>query len=155
MIESFSIKWKIYVNVYILDSKVFKIYFSNKPVENVIKSEEAKMLRRDMERYFEGEKVDFSCYDVYLNVSNFVASVLDYVRKIPYGKVKTYGQIAKRFKTSPRAVGKALNLNPVPIIIPRHRVIAKNGLGGFSQGIWIKKELLKLEGVIKECRAEL
>lgn len=151
MIESFSIKWKVYVNVYLSNSKVFRVCFSDRPVKDRIVSEDVKMLKRDMELYFKGEKIDFGCYDVILNVSDFVKSVLLYVRKIPYGELVTYGEIARELGTSPRAVGKALKLNPIPVIIPCHRVVAKNGLGGFSQGAWIKRELLKLENVEQNC----
>jgi len=145
MIESFSIRWKVYVNVYIRNERVFKVCFSNGPVNEFIQSKVSKILKKDMEKYFEGKKVDFVRYDVILNKSNFVKSVLNYVRKIPYGNVVTYGFIAKILNTSPRAVGRALSLNPVPIVIPCHRVVSSNGLGGFSQGVWIKRELLKLE----------
>ncbi len=145
MIESFSIRWKVYVNVYIRNERVFKVCFSNKPINEFIRSKVSKILKKDMEKYFEGKKVDFVRYDVILNKSNFVKSVLNYVRKIPYGNVVTYGFIAKILNTSPRAVGRALSLNPVPIVIPCHRVVSSNGLGGFSQGVWIKRELLRLE----------
>lgn len=145
MIELFSIRWKVYVNVYIRNERVFKVCFSNKPINEFIQSKVSKILKKDMEKYFKGKKVDFVRYDVILNKSNFVKSVLNYVRKIPYGNVVTYGFIAKSLNTSPRAVGRALSLNPVPIVIPCHRVVSSNGLGGFSQGVWIKRELLRLE----------
>ena len=146
MIESLSVDWKVFVNVYIKDGKIIKVEFSGNPVKEVILSETAENLKKDLERYFSGRKVNFSNYDVHLSVSPFVRSVLDVVRTIPYGKIVTYGQIAKILNTSPRAVGVALKLNPVPILIPCHRVLSKNGFGGYSAGVWIKKELLKLEG---------
>ncbi len=146
MIESLSVDWKVFVNVYMENGKITKVEFSKYPVEEVVLSETAENLKKDLERYFRGIKVDFRKYDVNLSVSPFVKSVLDFVRTIPYGKVLTYGQIAKILNTSPRAVGMALRLNPAPIIIPCHRVVSKNGLGGFSAGVWIKRELLRLEG---------
>ena len=71
---------------------------------------------------------------------------------IPPGQVKTYGELARELKTSPRAVGNACRQNPVPLIIPCHRVVAKQGIGGFggvTQGrvLAIKQQLLRHEGV--------
>jgi len=67
---------------------------------------------------------------------------------IPYGETRSYSWIAKRIKNpkAGRAVGQALGVNPIPIIIPCHRVIdATGGLGGFSGGLGMKKRLLALE----------
>jgi len=64
---------------------------------------------------------------------------------IPAGEVRTYGEIARALHTSPRAMGQALGANPLPILIPCHRVIAAEGLGGFACGIEWKKNLLKFE----------
>jgi methylated-DNA-[protein]-cysteine S-methyltransferase len=73
------------------------------------------------------------------------------LQKIPVGKVTTYGELAKKLKTGPRVIGNACRLNPLPIIIPCHRVIAANGLGGYcgrsSKAIRIKKYLLAAEGI--------
>jgi len=147
MIESLSVKWKWFVNIFLRDEKVCRVKFSKKPVEEHFKSKTAKMLKNDLTNYLRGCEVDFRRYDVHLEVTPFVRSVLDIVRDIPYGETVTYGEIARALNTSPRAVGIALKLNPTPIIIPCHRVIAKNGLGGFSSGLNIKIELLKLEGI--------
>lgn len=54
------------------------------------------------------------------------------IQKIPMGETRSYGEIAKSLQTSPRAVGMACRMNPLPIIVPCHRVVAQNGLGGFS-----------------------
>ena len=70
------------------------------------------------------------------------------VRKIPKGKVSTYGILAKKLGTSPRAVGQALKKNTKLIIVPCHRVIKSNGeLGGYVNGVKKKKRLLESEGV--------
>lgn len=71
-------------------------------------------------------------------------------QKIPYGEVRTYKDIAKLIgkPLASRAVGNALGRNPIPILVPCHRVIASNGtLGGYSSGLKIKKTLLSLEKV--------
>jgi len=67
---------------------------------------------------------------------------------IPFGEVRTYGDIAKKLSSGPRAVGQALGANPLPILIPCHRVVAAHRLGGFGGGLSWKKRLLKLEGAI-------
>ncbi|MBI1869756.1 MAG: methylated-DNA--[protein]-cysteine S-methyltransferase [Chlamydiae bacterium] len=74
--------------------------------------------------------------------------ILERVRKIPYGMTKSYGEIAKEFgnRNLARAVGQACKANPFPILVPCHRVIQKGGgLGGYSQGLEIKKKLLEME----------
>ncbi|WOF15694.1 methylated-DNA--[protein]-cysteine S-methyltransferase [Methanoplanus sp. FWC-SCC4] len=67
------------------------------------------------------------------------------VSKIPYGITKTYSEIAEITKTNPRLVGNAMKRNPTPLIIPCHRVVAKEGIGGFTPDIEIKKSLLLME----------
>ncbi|MGI1691782.1 methylated-DNA--[protein]-cysteine S-methyltransferase [Thermoanaerobacter uzonensis] len=104
---------------------------------------------RQLDLYFQKKLKNF---DVRLDLqgTNFQKAVWREISKIPYGKVKTYGEIAKLIgkPKAARAVGQALNKNPIPIIIPCHRVIGKDGnLTGFGGGIEIKKFLLSLEGV--------
>jgi methylated-DNA-[protein]-cysteine S-methyltransferase len=77
--------------------------------------------------------------------------VLKQTSRIPYGEVSTYGAIAKRIghPTAARAVGRALGSNPIPIVIPCHRVIGASGaLTGYAGGIERKVRLLELEGVL-------
>lgn len=111
-----------------------------------------KTIRLLLDRYLKGEKVDF---DVDLDISGespFTQKVLRELRKIRYGEVRNYGWVGKRlgYEMAARAIGQAVKRNPIPIIIPCHRVIAAGGkLGGFSSGIKIKKRLLGLEGVFK------
>ncbi|MCX9083132.1 MAG: methylated-DNA--[protein]-cysteine S-methyltransferase [Candidatus Methanoperedens sp.] len=100
----------------------------------------------ELERYFEGEIIDFS-FDVDISyLSPFEQKVLTQTRKIKYGKTITYSELAEKIGSRAyRAVGNALSKNPVPIIIPCHRVVAKKGIGGYSQGLEIKTRLLELE----------
>lgn len=147
MIESLSVEWILFVNVLITDGKIHRVEFSDEPVEERFESKTARKLKRDLRRYFKGRKIDFKSYEIDLKVTDFARSVLELVREIPYGKIMTYGEIARFLKTSPRSVGRVLKLNPAPVIIPCHRVVSKSGLGGFSYGLKIKMELLKLEGI--------
>lgn len=74
--------------------------------------------------------------------------VFDAMRQIPYGQTRTYGEIAKQTGLLPNEVGQGCAANPIPVIIPCHRVLAATGLGGYSGagGIETKIALLKLEG---------
>lgn len=111
-----------------------------------------KTIKLLLDRYLKGERVEFDV-DVDISAeSPFTRKVLQELRKIPYGEVRSYGWIGKKlgYKMAARAIGQAVKRNPIPIIIPCHRVIAEGGrLGGFSSGIEIKKRLLGLEGVFK------
>ncbi len=81
--------------------------------------------------------------------SSFRGKVLREVAKIPYGEVKTYKQIAEALNTKAyRAVGTAIGRNPLPIIIPCHRVVRSDlQVGGFFGGTEMKKEILENEGI--------
>ncbi|MCX7857303.1 MAG: methylated-DNA--[protein]-cysteine S-methyltransferase [Deltaproteobacteria bacterium] len=112
---------------------------------------EFKRLRILLERYFAGDRVDFFDIELILPFStSFTKAVLLQVRKIPYGETRSYSWIAENlgYKTTARPIGQALKKNPIPIIIPCHRVIEKSGkIGGFSIGTHIKKRLLEIEGI--------
>jgi len=75
----------------------------------------------------------------------FQAKLRHALLEIPFGETRTYGELAKLLKTSPRALGQALGANPLPILIPCHRVVAEDGLGGFSGGEAWKRKLLAWE----------
>ncbi len=81
--------------------------------------------------------------------SKFQTKVWAALLSIPRGSVITYGQLADMIGcASPRAIGQALGANPLPIIIPCHRVVGADGLGGFSCGINVKRLLLRSEGIM-------
>lgn len=99
----------------------------------------------EIDEYFKGQRRDFSMgYDI-SKLSPFQQRVLEETKKIGYGTMITYGTLAKRTGSHPRAVGRALSRNPFPILIPCHRVVAENGIGGYSEGVNIKIRLLELE----------
>jgi methylated-DNA-[protein]-cysteine S-methyltransferase len=114
----------------------------------VVKDE--KMNRKavsQLKKYLEGKLKDFDC-SVDVEGTPFQKRVWSALVKIPYGETRSYKDIAEGIKhpRSFRAVGNANGANPVPIIIPCHRVIESNGgLGGYGQGIDIKKRLLEFE----------
>jgi len=86
--------------------------------------------------------------------SPFQARMRRALLEIPRGEVRTYGQMAGLLHTSARAMGQALGANPLPILIPCHRVVAADGLGGFSCGLEWKLALLELEGAL-ECQKHM
>ncbi|OGB88040.1 hypothetical protein A3H38_05295 [candidate division WOR-1 bacterium RIFCSPLOWO2_02_FULL_46_20] len=81
-------------------------------------------------------------------LTKFQKKVYNIVKQIPRGEVRTYGWVARKIgkPKAARAVGNALNRNPWPLVVPCHRVVAKNGLGGFAQGGQRKRKLLRSEG---------
>lgn len=90
-----------------------------------------------------------------LQVKPFQQQVLSALQQIPIGKTQTYSDLAKLLKTNPRPIGNACRTNPIPIIIPCHRVIAENGLGGYSgettgRLLDIKRWLLQHESSIQK-----
>jgi len=103
---------------------------------------------QQLEEYFKGVRKEFK---ISLDVkgSDFQRKVWRELQKIPYGKTVSYKKVAEKVggSTFVRAVGRVNGQNPIPIIIPCHRVINTNGkLGGYSLGISLKEKLLELEG---------
>lgn len=109
----------------------------------------ARTLEKDLARYFSGERVSFLNYPVKLSeLPVFSRQVLEAARRIPYGERCSYGELARAVGRpgAARAVGQALHRNPLPIIIPCHRVVgADGGLRGFAGGVELKRRLLELE----------
>lgn len=106
-----------------------------------------------LQRYFHGKQVNFGDIPVVIDgLTPFRRNILNAIRKLHYGEISTYGQVARECgsPSAARAAGGALASNPIPIIIPCHRVVASDGrLTGFSApgGERAKMVLLKMEGV--------
>lgn len=99
--------------------------------------------------YFDGQKVPFPDKIDLSGATMFQREVWEATRLILYGEARSYQWIARQIKKpkAPRAVGQALGRNPLPVIIPCHRVLASDGkLGGFTGGLDMKKSLLRMEG---------
>ena len=106
-------------------------------------------IRRQLGEYFEGRRKAFDMPIDRQLIHGFHRQVLDVTERIPYGEVSTYGEVAGRAGNprASRAAGNALGSNPIPIVIPCHRVVRTgHGLGGYGGGLHIKQMLLDLEG---------
>lgn len=101
--------------------------------------------------YLSGARRDFSVPLDLATGTSFQRRVWRAILKVPFGRVRSYQWVADRVggKHYARAVGMALGANPVPIIVPCHRIVAHDGsLGGFSCGLPLKRRLLRLEGTL-------
>jgi methylated-DNA-[protein]-cysteine S-methyltransferase len=105
-------------------------------------------VRRELDEYFAGRRRDFDL-PLDLRVAPFHKAVLQELARVPYGQVDTYGHLAAlvgRPKAA-RAVGTVMNRNPIPIVLPCHRILGANGsLTGYGGGLDVKRALLELEG---------
>ncbi len=109
-------------------------------------------VRRQLEEYFEGRRDRFEIgVDWTLAPGGFSRKVLVATARIPFGSVSTYGDMAKRAGSprAARAAGNALHDNPIPIVVPCHRVVpSSGGIGKYGGSEWRKEFLLRLEGAL-------
>jgi len=104
--------------------------------------------RRELDEYFEGRRREFDLA-IDLRVAPFHAEVLRELARVPYGQTDTYGHLASLVgrPRAARAVGMVMNRNPIPIVLPCHRIVGANGsLTGYGGGLPAKRFLLGLEG---------
>jgi methylated-DNA-[protein]-cysteine S-methyltransferase len=102
-----------------------------------------------LEEYFAGARRSFRVTLGHVDATDFQRDVWRALLAIPYGEVRTYGEVAEivgRPRAS-RAVGNANHVNSFPVVIPCHRVVSSNGLGGYGGGEDVKRYLLTLEGM--------
>lgn len=105
--------------------------------------------RRELDQYFEGARQQFEVRLDWQLVRGFGRRVLEATYRIPFGSVSTYKQVATEAGSprASRAAGNALGANPIPIIVPCHRILhATGGLGGYTGGLERKRTLLAIEG---------
>lgn len=106
--------------------------------------------RLRLERYFSGERIDFDLPFHCIGGTDFQKKIWMTLRKIPYGEVRSYQWVADQLGLGKgaRAVGNACGRNPLPIVVPCHRVVHQDGtIGGYTGGVEIKSRLLQIEGV--------
>jgi methylated-DNA-[protein]-cysteine S-methyltransferase len=120
-------------------ARIFGVRVMRTPLDEV---------RRELDEYFEGRRREFDL-PLDLRVAPFHEAVLHELARVPYGQVDTYGHLAAKVgrPNAARAVGTVMNRNPIPIVLPCHRIIGANGsLTGYGGGLDAKRALLELEG---------
>lgn len=127
-----------FVHVHWIRGTVHRVRFSTTGIDGPV----PPIIRQ----YCLGRPVDpVSLDSTALEAGGVHARVYHEVRKIPYGRTMTYGEIARLTGTAPRVVGQAMAHNPTPLVIPCHRVVAARGIGGFTPSPEIKELLLAME----------
>ncbi|MDX6475589.1 MAG: methylated-DNA-[protein]-cysteine S-methyltransferase [Gaiellaceae bacterium] len=107
-------------------------------------------VRRELDEYFEGDRHVFDL-PLDVRVAPFHADVLAELARVPYGRTETYGSLAAKVgrPKAARAVGTVMHNNPIPIVLPCHRIVGANGsLTGYAGGLDVKLRLLQLEGAM-------
>jgi methylated-DNA-[protein]-cysteine S-methyltransferase len=106
-------------------------------------------VKRELDEYFEGKREAFDLSLDLTGAAEFTRDVLGELARVPFGEVTTYGHLAARVgrPRAARAVGTVMNRNPIPIVLPCHRVVGSSGsLVGYAGGLERKEQLLRLEG---------
>ena len=120
-----------------------------KPSQTAFKKDSApKSFVKELGDYFQGADRGFNQKIKFLEGTDFEKKVWSCLKNIPFGETRTYKWIAEKIgnPSATRAVGQALSKNPVPIVLPCHRIIESDGsIGGYSSGVNIKRRLLEME----------
>ena len=126
-------------------------YSAQKPDIQILVSEKTALAREQLQAYFRRELVSFDLPLSLEGYTSFYRSVWDELTKIPFGRTTSYSDLSIKMGNpkAVRAVGTANGRNPIPIIIPCHRVLGKNkSLTGYAHGLAVKRWLLEHEGAI-------
>lgn len=133
------------------NTQISGIYLKKETSENLenLKTPLLKELEKQLNEYFEGRRKTFEI-PFKQRLTPFQKEVYDVLKDVNYGYTVTYGDIAYLLNKDKgaRAVGNALGRNNILILVPCHRVLGKNSLGGFTGGISIKRKLLEIEGSV-------
>jgi methylated-DNA-[protein]-cysteine S-methyltransferase len=148
--------------VFVTPRGLLRVKYADEPIEGVLADVAARVsprilrapsrtdaVRRGLDGYFALRRRSFDLPIDWSLVRGFAGSVLRETARIPFGDVRSYGQVASKAGSprAARAAGNALGSNPIPIVVPCHRVLhADGGLGGYSGGLDRKRYLLALEG---------
>jgi methylated-DNA-[protein]-cysteine S-methyltransferase len=152
--------------VFVTPRGLLRVKYADEPIEGVLADVAARVsprilratartdeARRQLEGYFGLRRRTFNLPIDWSLVHGFATGVLRQTARIPFGDVRTYGQVAAQAGSprAARATGNALGSNPIPIVVPCHRVLhADGGLGGYSGGLDRKRYLLALEGSLPD-----
>ena len=146
MIKQISIKTKFgWITAFEDKGKIIRVKFGKH--KTILPSKNLKKFKSSLKKFLL-KKTNFILCNIEQNGTSIQKKVWNELKKIKFGETKTYGEIAKKYKLSPRHVGKICGQNNIILAIPCHRVIRSDGsLGGFSSrgGIGLKKKLLDFE----------
>ncbi|MDG2764922.1 methylated-DNA--[protein]-cysteine S-methyltransferase, partial [Vibrio parahaemolyticus] len=137
---------------YQIENKIVRIEYNEDMIANSYEMEMTPLIKKtvkELEEYLNGDRKMFTV-PIGLSGTEFQTKVWNELLKIPFGETKTYREIAKSIGNDKayRAVGGANNKNPIPIIVPCHRVVgADKSLVGYKGGLDIKKALLEIEKI--------
>lgn len=119
-------------------------------IDGKLIEESEREIRRQLDGYSRGER---SRFDLGIDFpGGFTGRVMQLVRGVGYGETSTYGEVAEELGSSAVAVGQACGRNPLPVIIPCHRIVGENSTGGYLYGREFKEKLLELESGSKCSR---
>lgn len=110
-----------------------------------------ELAHRELDEYFEGRRHAFDLALDLRGLTPFTQAVLQELARVPYGETATYAELARRAgrPRAPRAVGTVMNRNPIPIVLPCHRIVGSSGsLTGYAGGLHVKEFLLRHEGAL-------
>jgi methylated-DNA-[protein]-cysteine S-methyltransferase len=127
-----------FVHVRWSGSTIFQVMFSKTPLPGTVPPCFILYCAGKEESFLSQESVAITYATIY-------GKIYQEVRKVPYGETATYGEIAGKVFTSPRVVGQAMRRNPTPLVIPCHRIVGKNNIGGFTPSPDIKEALIMME----------
>jgi methylated-DNA-[protein]-cysteine S-methyltransferase len=136
----------------VFSGKILCEVLFHRPAGVIRKGEAPLLIKKELKEYFEIGKDEFTQKTGFMKGTEFNRNVWIALKEVPYGETRTYKWLAEKVgkPTASRAVGQALSRNPVPIILPCHRIIESDGsIGGYSAGIDIKRRLLETEYYIK------
>tara|TARA_Y100000590_G_scaffold186050_1_gene212016 strand:- start:233 stop:679 length:447 start_codon:yes stop_codon:yes gene_type:complete len=146
MIRKISVKTKLgWISAFEQNNKIYKIKFGkckNKSISKNLKNFKSSL------NNFVTKKSQLFRFNTLIEGNLIQKKIWNELKKIKFGKTKSYGDIAKKYGLSPRHVGKICAQNKIPLVVPCHRVIRSDGsMGGFSArgGIFLKKKLLEFE----------
>lgn len=144
------------LQLFSMNNQLVQLLFENESAAKFLGREEAWILqdneclinvKRQLQEFFLNQRTDFDL-PLYFHGTDFQTTVWKQLQNIPFGTTKTYSEIANQISkpSAVRAVGGAIGKNPIPLIVPCHRVIGANGkLTGFLGGLDLKKKILQFE----------
>lgn len=141
----------------VFTGKILRGVAFKKPGETLRKGETPPLIKKELKEYFENGREEFTQQIGFTKGTEFDKKVWLSLKEIPYGDTRTYKWLAEKIgkPNAFRAVGQALSRNPIPILLPCHRVIESDGsIGGYSSGIYIKRRLLEIEYYMKLTKKE-